>query len=120
MKDMLFYFYGYTVFFYSMGLIISYIVLMWLAVVGIMRNKRYQLSTYTKNIINTSPYTPGVSVVAPAYNEEKTIIDNVNSLLKQEYPKFEVVIVNDGSTDKTLELLIENFALVEVPFAYVE
>ena len=120
MKDILFYFYGYVIFFYSMGLIISYIVLMWLAVVGIMRNKRYQLTTYNKNIMDTSPYTPGVSIVAPAYNEEKTIIDNVNSLLGQEYPKFEVVVVNDGSTDKTLDLLIENFALVEVPFAYVE
>lgn len=71
-------------------------------------------------MIDTSPYTPGVSIVAPAYNEERTIVDNVNSLLSQDYPLFEVIIVNDGSRDKTLELLIENFSLVEVPFAYVE
>lgn len=49
------------------------------------------------------PYTPGISVIAPAFNEEKTIIDNVNSMLALEYPLFEVVIVNDGSTDSTLK-----------------
>lgn len=103
-----------------MGLIVSYVVLMWLAGVGIMRRKRGGISRYTKDIIDSSPYTPGVSIIAPAYNEERTVVDNVNSILGQDYPNFEVVVVNDGSTDKTLELLIENFSLVEVPFAYVE
>ena len=119
-KDFLFYFYGYVVFFYSMGLIISYVLLMWLAEIGIFRKKRGPLNLYTKQIIDKSPYTPGVSIIGPAYNEERTIVDNVNSLLGQDYPTFEVIIVNDGSTDKTLELLIKNFELVEVPFAYVE
>ena len=119
-KDLLFYFYGYVVFFYSMGLIISYVILMWLAEISIFRKKRGSLSLYIKQIIGNSPYTPGVSIIAPAYNEERTIVDNVNSLLGQDYPTFEVIIVNDGSTDKTLDLLIEKFALVEVPFAYVE
>lgn len=119
-KDIVFYFYGYVVFFYSMGLIVSYVILMWLAELGIFRKKRGNLSLYTKEIIDKSPYTPGVSIIAPAYNEERTIIENVNSLLGKDYPKFEVIIVNDGSKDKTLELLIENFQLVEVPFAYVE
>lgn len=119
-KDIVFYFYGYVVFFYSMGLIVSYVILMWLAELGIFRKKRGNLSLYTKEIIDKSPYTPGVSIIAPAYNEERTIIENVNSLLGQDYPKFEVIIVNDGSKDKTLELLIDNFQLVEVPFAYVE
>jgi glycosyltransferase involved in cell wall biosynthesis len=45
-----------------------------------------------------------------------TIVYNVKSLLSQEYPKFEVVIVNDGSTDTTLEILIEEFSLVKVIF----
>ncbi len=119
-KDIVFYFYGYVVFFYSMGLIVSYVVLMWLAGIGIVRRKRGGMSLYAKEIIDSSPYTPGVSIIAPAYNEERTIVENVNSLLGQEYPTFEVIIVNDGSRDKTLELLIENFSLVEVPFAYVE
>lgn len=120
MKDLVFYFYGYAVFFYSVGLIISYVVLMWLAEIGILRRKNAHLSPYAKYVIDKSPYTPGVSIIAPAYNEEKTIVNNVRSLLAQDYPTFEVVVVNDGSKDKTLDLLIENFQLVEVPFAYVE
>ena len=120
MKDIIFYFYGYVVFFYSLGLMVSYVILMWLAELGILRSKHSHLSVYPKYIMDNSPYTPGVSIIAPAYNEEKTIVNNVNSLLAQEYPIFEVVIVNDGSRDKTLELLIEHFSLVEVPFAYVE
>ena len=120
MKDIIFYFYGYVIFFYSLGLMVSYVILMWLAELGILRSKHSHLSVYPKYIMDNSPYTPGVSIIAPAYNEEKTIVNNVNSLLAQEYPIFEVVIVNDGSRDKTLELLIEHFSLVEVPFAYVE
>ena len=70
--------------------------------------------------VEGSPFAPGVSVVAGAYNEEKTIVDNVQSLLQMDYPNFEVVIVNDGSKDKTLELLIENFDLEETPYEYVQ
>ena len=71
-------------------------------------------------MVQSSPFVPGISVVAPAYNEEKTIVDNVRSLLKMDYPNFDVCIVNDGSKDCTLELLIETFEMVEVPFEYVE
>lgn len=71
-------------------------------------------------MVQSSPFVPGISVVAPAYNEEKTIVDNVRSLLKMDYPNFDVCIVNDGSKDRTLELLIETFEMVEVPFEYVE
>ena len=85
-----------------------------------MRSRTSFVESYAKKIITRSPYTPGVSIVAPAYNEERTIVDNVNSLLGQDYPKFEVVIVNDGSKDSTLEKLIDNFKLVEIPFDYVE
>ena len=72
------------------------------------------MESYVRKIIKESPYTPGVSVIAPAYNEEKTIIDNVNSMLALEYPVFEVIIVNDGSTDKTLEKITEYYELIEV------
>ncbi|RPA67903.1 glycosyltransferase family 2 protein [Cyclobacteriaceae bacterium YHN15] len=60
----------------------------------------------------------GVSIVAPAFNEELTIIYNVRSLLSLNYPTFEVIIINDGSTDRTLEKLIEEFELTKVDFFY--
>lgn len=57
--------------------------------------------------------------MSPPYNEGVNIVENVESLLRQKYPKFEVVIVNDGSKDDTLEQLIEHFGLIEVPYDYV-
>ena len=119
MKEFIINFYGHTIFIYSLGLIISYVILMWLAEISILKNKKNNLESYAKDLLNRSPYTPGVSIVAPAYNEELTIVENVNSLLAQDYPLFEVIIVNDGSKDNTLQKLIDNFDLVEVPYAYV-
>ncbi|MBO7114377.1 MAG: glycosyltransferase family 2 protein, partial [Bacteroidaceae bacterium] len=69
-----------------------------------------------KYMMQGSPLTPAVSIIAPAFNEEVTIIDNVNSLLKIDYPDYEIVIVNDASTDRTMELLINEYSLVEVPY----
>ncbi|MBO4593371.1 MAG: glycosyltransferase family 2 protein [Bacteroidaceae bacterium] len=111
-------FYGYLIFFYSLSLILSYVLLL---IMAYRYTNGYQQWTdsYMKRVVDFSPFTPGVSIVAPAYNEEVTVVDNVHSLLAQDYPNFEVIIVNDGSKDKTLEKLIENFELVEVPYEYV-
>lgn len=65
-----------------------------------------------------STYQPPVSIIVPAWNEESSIVANVRSLLRQKYPEFEIVIVNDGSTDATCEALIREFQLVEFPEAY--
>lgn len=54
---------------------------------------------------------PSVSIIVPAFNEEASIEQTVRALLSQRYPDFEVVVVNDGSPDRTLEVLIESFAL---------
>lgn len=54
---------------------------------------------------------PGVSVIVCARNEEENLQDYLQTLLAQDYPKFEVIVVNDGSEDKTQEVL-ERYALV--------
>ncbi|MCX7962591.1 MAG: glycosyltransferase family 2 protein [Burkholderiales bacterium] len=61
---------------------------------------------------------PPVSVIVPAYNEENTIATSVRSMLQLEYPEFEIVVVNDGSRDGTLEALRREFALIPFPEAY--
>ncbi|SDJ30214.1 Glycosyltransferase, catalytic subunit of cellulose synthase and poly-beta-1,6-N-acetylglucosamine synthase [Halovenus aranensis] len=68
----------------------------------------------------SSPFFPGVTVVVPAYNEEAVIVESVQSLLNLNYPKLEIVVVNDGSDDRTLSQLRSAFDLrpidAPVPF----
>ena len=70
------------------------------------------------DIVMRSPATPAISVIVPAYNEEATIEQSLRSLLLLNYPRFEVVVVNDGAKDRTLETLIRAFGLMQAPVAY--
>ena len=65
-------------------------------------------------------YQPLVSIVIPVYNGSNYMREAIDSALSQTYKNIEVIVVNDGSKDKTLEKLIENFDLVEVPYNYIE
>ena len=55
-----------------------------------------------------------ISIIVPAYNEGNTIVESVRSLLGLRYPKFELIVINDGSTDDTLQKLINEFHLQPV------
>jgi cellulose synthase/poly-beta-1,6-N-acetylglucosamine synthase-like glycosyltransferase len=70
-----------------------------------------------KDLLERDFYKP-VSILVPALNEEVGIVPSVRSLLSLHYPEFEVVVANDGSSDRTLPMMIEAFALVEVPQIY--
>ncbi|HTJ11084.1 MAG TPA: glycosyltransferase [Dinghuibacter sp.] len=106
-----------TVFVYGVILLIIYALLAIMSFVAIkIYRRRSSLASY-ENMLG-SPLTPGISVIAPAYNEGLSIIQNVRSLLTLNYPKFEVVLVNDGSTDNSLLQLIEAFEMEKVDYAY--
>jgi cellulose synthase/poly-beta-1,6-N-acetylglucosamine synthase-like glycosyltransferase len=62
-----------------------------------------------------SDFEPPVTVIVPAYNEELTVVASVRSLLQLRHPQFEVIVVNDGSKDRTLAALIEAFDLSPFP-----
>jgi cellulose synthase/poly-beta-1,6-N-acetylglucosamine synthase-like glycosyltransferase len=66
----------------------------------------------------SSRSTPPLSIVIPAYNEAAGIVDAVRSMSIVKYPRFEIVVVNDGSSDGTLELLIQAFHLEVVRIPY--
>jgi cellulose synthase/poly-beta-1,6-N-acetylglucosamine synthase-like glycosyltransferase len=66
----------------------------------------------------SSKTTPPISIVIPAYNEAVGIVDSVRSMSIVSYPRFEIVITNDGSTDETLKELIEAFNLERVRIPY--
>jgi cellulose synthase/poly-beta-1,6-N-acetylglucosamine synthase-like glycosyltransferase len=99
--------------------ILIYIILAILSYSAILKHVRFQKFLEEETLFKSN-YLTGVSVVAPAYNEGVNIVYNVRSLLSLTYPKYEVIIVNDGSTDDTLQKLITEFELVKVDFYYEE
>lgn len=70
------------------------------------------------NEMLSSRTTPPVSIVIPAYNEEAGIVESIRSMSIVRYPRFEIIVVNDGSTDGTLDRLIDVFNLEAVRMPY--
>jgi cellulose synthase/poly-beta-1,6-N-acetylglucosamine synthase-like glycosyltransferase len=70
------------------------------------------------NSIVSSPIAPTLSVIAPAFNESRTIIDNVRTLLSLYYNNYEVIVVNDGSKDDSMAKLIESYELEKVNYYF--
>ena len=87
-----------------------------IALLAIISNTEYKIKNsytdYTQALI--SDETPSISIIAPAYNESLSICENIRSLLAIKYKTYEVIIVNDGSKDKTLELAIEMYDLENI------
>lgn len=94
-----------VIFFYSVILMISIFQL----------RKEYQLDRdQTYEDYMNEIYTKPVSVIVPAYNEEEGIVQSIRSLLSVNYPTFEIIVVNDGSKDRTLEKMLEHYDLMEI------
>lgn len=113
----IYFIFSYIIFFYTL---IAMSMLLYLSISSIRYQRRLRVNLpdddTIRYMLKTSPLTPAVSVIASAYNEEVTIKENVNSLLKIDYPTYDIIIVNDESTDDTMKILIEEFELVEVPY----
>lgn len=113
MDDSVIYFIELIITIYGVSLAAWYLLL---AVISLFEMRDYlrRNSFVDYNAVLSSPLAPGISLVAPAYNEGLTIIDNVKSLLSIAYNKFEVIVVNDGSKDDSLARLKAVFDLVAV------
>lgn len=103
------------IFCYSVTLLCFYI---FIGLYSIGETKNYQLKNdFTDyRLLASSPHAPSVSILAPAYNEAATIIENVRSLLSLYYSNMEVIIINDGSKDDTLQRMIDAYQLKKIPF----
>jgi len=62
--------------------------------------------------------TPPISILVPAYNEEKVIVSSVRALLELNYPQYEIIVINDGSKDNTLDVLEKAFSLRRTAHVY--
>ncbi len=102
---------------YSIVVSLGYCVLLALSRIKVSRLERLW-SLKKKSMLFKPRMLPSISIIAPAFNEEKTIIESVNSLLNLKYPDYELVVVNDGSRDATLATLIRYFGLQRVDFQY--
>lgn len=112
-------FFNSAIFTYALIVMVSYVILAFLSAIEMKAYLRKNSYVDYRQIL-VSPNAPSVSILAPAYNEEATIVENVRSLLSLHYSSFEVIIINDGSKDKSLQTLIEYYELELVNFALNE
>lgn len=90
----------------------SYLLLVIFSFFYIRKQQKQKKVFELSGLFSSKLYKP-VSILAPAFNEEATIEASVNSLLQLEFPDYEIIVINDGSTDSTLEILKEKFNLVK-------
>ena len=109
--------YNYFIIFYFLVLNIIYLIILLFSMREIyFYLKRSQYEGYFSLL--SSSFLPGVSILVPCYNEENTIVDNVESLLNLEYNEMEVIVINDGSTDQSLAELKAAFELHKIDRVY--
>jgi cellulose synthase/poly-beta-1,6-N-acetylglucosamine synthase-like glycosyltransferase len=106
-------------------LVLAYVILMevQILVVGVasfIALRRDQFAERHGRIrdLATSDTTPPVSVIIPAYNEQAGIIESVRSTAMLHYPRLEIIVVNDGSEDLTVQRLVEAFDMVPIDFPF--
>ncbi|PKL07361.1 MAG: hypothetical protein CVV51_14515, partial [Spirochaetae bacterium HGW-Spirochaetae-7] len=99
--------------FYAVTLNCIYIVLIFLARINLGAQAEYW-KILDKEYLFTPGILPSISILAPAYNEEKNVVQSVHSLLTLEYPDFQVIVINDGSADDTIGVLQREFDLERI------
>ncbi|WP_307834254.1 glycosyltransferase family 2 protein [Paractinoplanes lichenicola] len=104
----------YAVFAYFIALNSSYLIMIVLASVEFAKHLRRAAFAGSDDMFR-SPLTLPVTVIVPAYNEGAGIVPAVQAMTALRYPRYEIVVVDDGSSDDTFDKLREHFDLVEVP-----
>ncbi len=110
--DTLIFLFNYLILVFAVFVMTSYVIL---AVISGFSLKAYLRQNRFVNYkaLLALDSAPRVSLIAPAYNEGKTIVENVRSLLAINYNNFDVIVVNDGSKDDSIAILTAAFELVK-------
>jgi cellulose synthase/poly-beta-1,6-N-acetylglucosamine synthase-like glycosyltransferase len=109
---------NHTLFWYYFVCNLMYLAMLLVALKTSAAHQR-RLQTHDLPWTKQSPLVPPIAVIAPAHNEEKSIRVAVRNLLDLDYPELEIIVVNDGSEDRTLEEMKEEFELRKVQALYV-
>jgi cellulose synthase/poly-beta-1,6-N-acetylglucosamine synthase-like glycosyltransferase len=107
-----------TLFWYYLASNLAYLTMLVIALKTSARHQR-RLESHRLSWFKDTPMTPPITIIAPAHNEEASIRVAIRNLLELDYPQLEIIVVNDGSRDRTLEQLRGEFRLRAVRAVYV-
>ncbi len=110
-----------TIVYFLLGFILVYFIVLHAIYLLLVLVGSVQIRKYNKGItfaefdrIARSNLSMPVSIIVPAHNESAIIVNTAENLLRLNYPAHEVIVVDDGSTDRTLDVLIDHFKLRRV------
>ena len=109
---------NHALFWYYLASNVAYLVMLIIAM-WTSAMHQHRLESFRLGWIKETPMTPPVTIIAPAHNEEASIRSAVRNLLQIDYPQLEVIVVNDGSEDRTFQELLDEFHLRLVRAIYV-
>lgn len=109
--------FNYYLAFYAAVINVIYLIFAFLSRINVWRQDRIW-NYKTNRMLFKKKMLPSVSIIVPAFNEAKIIIESANSLLNLTYPDYEVLVVNDGSKDNTLDTLIQYYNLTRIDYSY--
>ena len=109
---------NHTLFWYYLVSNVAYLGMLIIALKTSAVHQRH-LQSHRLDWLKQAPMTPPITIIAPAHNEEASIRVSIRNLLELDYPDLEVIVVNDGSEDRTLEELRQEFRLRLVRAVYV-
>ena len=107
-----------TLFWYYLASNLAYLAMLIIALKTSAMHQ-HRLESHRLSWFKDTPMTPPITIIAPAHNEEASIRVSIRNLLALDYPELEIIVVNDGSQDRTLEELCDEFRLRRVRAVYV-
>src|ERR1700730_11747334 len=110
---------NYSLFFYYLSGNLVYLLALIIALKTSATHQR-GIESFRLRCITESPLAPPITLLAPALNEEKSIRLSIRNLLELDYPELEVIVINDGSKDRTLQELQDEFKLRQIRMVYVQ
>jgi cellulose synthase/poly-beta-1,6-N-acetylglucosamine synthase-like glycosyltransferase len=111
------YYFTVAILIYFAILWVGYLVLLLSTFMTVIRKYNESESNNIISKFNQNPLLP-MTIMMPAFNETKRIINSITAVFNSDYKNIQLIVVNDGSTDATLQLLIDTYALIQIPPAF--